>query len=541
VASSSRLADVLAASFPDGTLIFVRSVRDWFRLQRPSALPVDNITIVNALDGGQWLREYIADESWLYQNTWFIDPALGNDENGGTTALTALETHTELERRWGSGLEKTLPQNTTVSVLGDLAEVVTIAVSPRTSVTLTYVGTATVVASGTLTAATATAPATNIQQSVTDGAAPGWAAHVGRRIVLGNGAYTGIADEISASEARTGTFIIPDANFANGSAYTPAGNETYQVQTLSRLMQGIELRGISEGSIVLRDLRLDDFVLDPTRAGLFIDGCIFFGDHVVTGGENELFISCIFVGSLRLLAGTASFIGGVVIGELHSDVGSQLNLQAPTAGTPHLLVQGMWVHYTGSRTIGSNLRGIGVFDSPSDGAVFEPGATCADLGVLYGSGHAGHGARIERGGEIIYTAVGNRPTITGALGDLTMASTTYVWNGDVPTGLAWGGPMMRTGGFGTNPGERAQRGTATLVNGVVVVGGAGTRIFLVNLVSRIFLTPRGNNGGVAIGEPTVISQVNGSPGTASFTVNSLSFVPAVVATDQRSFDWEIQD
>lgn len=81
-------------------LRFVKTVRDFFRLDKTSTLTSDGITIVTASGGtGRWLRLLLPDASWTIPTSWTINPSTGNDEalgDAGHPLLTVSEFHRRL-------------------------------------------------------------------------------------------------------------------------------------------------------------------------------------------------------------------------------------------------------------------------------------------------------------------------------------------------------------------------------------------------------------------------------------------------------------
>jgi hypothetical protein len=545
-ASASRLVDLDATDLTDGTLVFVRTVRDFFRLQKPSTLVPDNITVVAASGGGNWLREMLSDASWLYQATWFLNSSTGDDENDGLTSATSLRTHTELERRWSSDRSKRLEQDTVVTITGnvDNARDAVIGMSPRAGFTLRYVGVPTVQRAATLTAATASNPAANIQQTVTDAAIANWAAHLGQRIELANGAVTGIGLAVSATEALTGYFIIPDAAGTNGSVYTPAGDEAYEVQTVPTFTRGVSVSCPNEGTIVIESMGLAAVTLVMLRRVHFL-GCIS-ANWFLQGGRWTQWTSCIWtVGTTLPRSCEYRTIGGLHIGATQATAGLLWVLPPATAGVPHFIVVGGSLNSVwSSRVDGGNERGFGIFNAPGLGVQVLDGACLYSLGVLYGANNVSFPMSIIRGGAYVYATDANRPTIAGVPASqfILGGSGTYLWASDAPAVTSWGGVLRQSGIFGSNPGERKQIGGGTLVDGVAIIGagGGGERLFI-TATSSVIVQARGNNGGVAIGKHTVVAVTAGDPGVANFTVNALDLATAVVVTDERDFDWIIVD
>ena len=83
-------------------------------------------------------------------------------------------------------------------------------------------------------------------------------------------------------------------------------------------------------------------------------------------------------------------------------------------------------------------------------------------------------------------------------------------------------------------------GVATLVNGTVVVGGGGARIFIDGAVPPRIILTRNTFAGTVAGtlEAPSASRVSGGPGVAAFTINSRNAAGAL-ADDDSTVDWAI--
>lgn len=96
VASIAALAPVNA---PDGTSIYVRTLRDWFTYRAASTATVDGITVLaHVSTTGRWERACRPAYSWQQQVTWEINSG-SSPENDGTTAGTAIPYSEFLRRR----------------------------------------------------------------------------------------------------------------------------------------------------------------------------------------------------------------------------------------------------------------------------------------------------------------------------------------------------------------------------------------------------------------------------------------------------------
>lgn len=93
---------VPASELKEGELVFVTSLRCYWRFSPQQSQFEDLITVANNSVGGQFLRdESYHDIKWLEQQKWFLHGSAGNDENDGQTSLTPIKTWSELVRRLG--------------------------------------------------------------------------------------------------------------------------------------------------------------------------------------------------------------------------------------------------------------------------------------------------------------------------------------------------------------------------------------------------------------------------------------------------------
>ena len=99
VATINDLAALDTALMSDGTTVWVESVRSNFVLESTVGTP-NTITVVAAYGSTKyWYRSTERSITWAKQTTWYVDPITGNDENDGSTTLTALESFDEFRRR----------------------------------------------------------------------------------------------------------------------------------------------------------------------------------------------------------------------------------------------------------------------------------------------------------------------------------------------------------------------------------------------------------------------------------------------------------
>lgn len=149
---------VLGASGP--LLVWVETVEDFFRLQSGGTFVADGITVVAGADSTTWwIRTLTANPLNAQRLVWAIDATSGDDQNPGwgTTEAEAkgrpLKTTAEFRRRmWNC----TLTQNVTVYPIGDFpndldyGRLYGFQCAPN--IIVAFVGTPTVVSSGTITA-----------------------------------------------------------------------------------------------------------------------------------------------------------------------------------------------------------------------------------------------------------------------------------------------------------------------------------------------------------------------------------------------------
>jgi hypothetical protein len=525
-ASSSRLVDLNATSFDSGTAVFVAgTVRAPFRLRRPSALVADNITVVDAVGGGQWLREDVPSLSWLYQPEWWVDPALGNDENDGSSALTALTTQAEFERRIGQLVPRVA---VTVHIVGS-SDAIT---APKNTLGLTYVGETITPAllSGTLTAASPTDPATNFQQSVTSA---GLGAFAKKRIRLtANNACANILVG-GGDEVKTTTFLT----YAGGvpTLYDPVGDEDFVVEDLPTCpsidadaetgavfvdnVRATTVRGTGITTTRCESRNLTSRGLVTVVGNFGIAQAVFDGDDfVVEGGGSFQFtffasksvqVRSTGLGALR----SAYVVLGGPIGVGSKGPGAFLMFNTIMDGT------NAWI---------ANLSGGGIF--------VAIGSVMANFHRTYGTGNTS-GLVTPLGALITYASAANKPTLEP---DAWLIGGVAYSRDQVPIALSSGGIIDTNLNIDGNPVERIQPGKATLVNGVVTVG-AGVEPIYITANSTIKVQALGGAGTV-IGELTVDDPpVIGGPGVGAFTVRSLTLAGALVATDVRSFYYWISN
>ena len=84
-------------------LVWVRSLKCLWHKEDSSSVIIDNITIIDALGDGYWERLIPTTAlDWLYQNVWYVDQAIGDDEADGYSD-SPVQSITEINRRLSVG------------------------------------------------------------------------------------------------------------------------------------------------------------------------------------------------------------------------------------------------------------------------------------------------------------------------------------------------------------------------------------------------------------------------------------------------------
>lgn len=436
-ASSSRLVDVNAVGMLDGTLAWVASVSATWVLRLDSALTPDGITVVDALGvaGAQWHRlesDYVFFEK---QAVWHIDPAVGDDENDGLTALTALATFAELIRRWQFDQAELL-QNTDVFIRSDLDPVLDartrVAVTVGQSAYLRIIGVPTTVYTSNASAATQTNAATNTQFNITDAAMPDFDTYADHRISAGPGGLwpntqrlTWVASVLALQQARLAdcTLINTTPGAQSRSAFVFGAGPPIRIETLpfvNDLRIEVTQRVSSNPAIwhtVVQDVIVQAGSFDSWGVGALVT-CAFVGCDIRTpvflGGGESVFISCRFYSgfdgfAMSFRRGTARCTGCFFDNGI--DVGVGALLFTEVVGS---LVQDNSL----SVSFGGMLSGtapLGVFDSLVSGVIANPGSRVSFSSNIYGQGNQSYGWEHQRTAWATYTT---RPTVTGIVGDL---------------------------------------------------------------------------------------------------------------------------
>jgi len=437
------------ASIPspaDGAQIRVESVRSDWTFDLGSVIVTDGISVVSDPGNtGRWLRSLSPDLSWSYQGSWFVDAVAGDDESVGSTALTALATFAEIQRRLTGQM---VQQNVDVQLLTDVPEYLRLSVDlgsntggiPYRLVVRSTSAAWTTLVAGTITGfvAQAITPNGGNMHQITDATlAVDPSTFLGKRVRLTGGATpnaTGwVLKRLSATSFATGPFVAdydPLTQAAGAlTAVVPAVNDTFVVEAVPGI-EGFDLTAsrmdnrlaattytitIAVDSL---DVQKDQSSLSAWQRGVaksnvnssslvqvpFVGRCSVFG-YGVQGNRSG------YNGSLvRVLAGQTTRVDvfAFVLGSLLST----------DTSVPAFVVAG--VNQTISEGVtaivpGASAASGGFFDCPTDGVRTTGGNTNTGFAV-FGNGNAGYGMVIVAASRLGYQPIAQRHTILGALG-----------------------------------------------------------------------------------------------------------------------------
>lgn len=273
--SLSTLSDENATALPDGSTRFVDTLQANFVLDKTSTATVDGITVLATnTPAGRWLRVLAPSPTWTAQLTWYVDPATGNDENSGASALAPLKTLKEVTRRlrvWNAS------GGYVVNVLGDVpstdAWVPSGSLSSDTPITTGQICVvkgqrSTLLASATTSASTASNPATNTQTTLIDTAVADFTPYIGKMVVTAAGTVSFVLAAPSANVATMSEWYTPDASLGQGTAAAaPGSGVAYTIVDFTSFAPLINPIGAPNGRWGFQNL-----LVPSTSAGLQIRG-----------------------------------------------------------------------------------------------------------------------------------------------------------------------------------------------------------------------------------------------------------------------------
>jgi hypothetical protein len=223
---------------PDATWIWVTSCECYFQLLKTSTDGTVSRRIVATKSGnGRWERVIASTSfSWGQQAAWYIDAVNGDDDNTGKVGFP-IKTGTELQLRLPRNTKLNGGNSVTIHILSGAPDLLFFALGDHSNIAIIGEGPTTVF-SGTLTSAVALNRAGNTATVIqASGLSGSWTALGGllKRIRLTSGATLGTAwiavdDGTANKQAQTTPFLD-----AAGHTFTPAGTETFVVESLTQL------------------------------------------------------------------------------------------------------------------------------------------------------------------------------------------------------------------------------------------------------------------------------------------------------------------
>lgn len=420
------LRGINTTGLPDGTLCWVESEQDDFRLLRTSSAAAGTDVVVPGSGPGRWHRASVA--AAVATQDWYIDPASGSDANSGLDASDALASHTGWLRRIGRRARIT--QHTRVHILSDLNEAVTPDVHITAEGTLNYIaGVTATLATGTVTQVGGPAPSTVQLSGVADWDTGG----TGGTSLIGEllrdtvtGAQLWLAKKlVNPAEARASTGLIWNETTMSGMASSALGNGNVCVVEKRAAIMSLDFSNVTVDSyrvlgVPTNPLHMAGFRVAPGRVlnlaipnlfqPLFVR-CLF-PNFVRISNSTVWMDSCRFAGS-----STASIVAGAGANLKLARTCAHTAVKIEPGGTIWLanagLLQGAYleVHPGGTLWAGN----FDVYDT-SNYAVRVRGGGIAQLqaGLMSGTVTSGVVLWVEGGGLCTYQAT-NVPAAAGAV------------------------------------------------------------------------------------------------------------------------------
>lgn len=361
------------------------------------------------------------------QTAWFVSTA-GSDDNDGLTLATPLKTDAEIQRRWGPRARISVP--VTITYVNSPATVTNFDVQIMTGGAITFVGVATDVLTGALSAVTTLNRATQTPWDVT-GAGLG-AAHVGQIIEITSsatpanvGAYATIVKDLGAGKVRVSPFGKPVISLAAPfTAVPPQVGDGFVVRTYPALQLGtiyaIGGTTTAPAATPAQCLIFDKLELTGgTGVGAVeADGISVFTQRVHHNGIR-------WTGVARATAVVSS--GGSTKGNIPSvcdaqiwnafSLGCLVPISAASGGSilprQDILFQACGLQFSmPSRVISF---GAAYFDNTGVPISVVPGTAYLQSGAVpdWGTANATWAIRVQSGGQYVYQT---KPTINAGLG-----------------------------------------------------------------------------------------------------------------------------
>jgi hypothetical protein len=286
---ASSVQGINTFNLPDGAIVWCSETKCDYQLDR-SSTQTGGGAITPAAGPGRWFPVPNEAAAFMSQAAWFVDPVNGNDLNDGATALTALRTLPELDRRLsGRVFDPTILAFTITLAAGTYPDPLVLAPNlPSLAQTLTIQGVMTENYAGTVTGFTAFNPAGGVRSVFTDAAAD--FSTLKQRIRMTSGpANAGLAwynSIAAATDAQPGAFALVTGAT---SGIIPAIGNTFVLETPASIIPGYGIRVDGPGGVFLRDFKIAGTGTKQCYLWSQNNGRVFGCQFDATGGTCALF------------------------------------------------------------------------------------------------------------------------------------------------------------------------------------------------------------------------------------------------------------
>jgi len=366
---------------------------------------------------------------------WYIDQAAGDDLNDGS-ASAPLASNDELMRRLRG---QVLDQYTKVTIVGDLDHIYVSDIRTTENGYLHYTATPTVLYSGSLTTVTQENPAANQSVELIDAALVGeWIPFIDKRIKLTSGANVGalswLLKNLGGNTARACRFFPVDtAVFPIASRFAPVdalAGDLYDIEELPTVSE-VQVASIAASGdavwpathfrVTFENLRIpgkqDGYNIIDSHTARFV--ACELGSMEIKGAVQM--DACFFTGHLSTRQARSICFGGAGSGCIISSYGGgDAWLRDMT------LSECVYIFISGGSVV--ELHNTGIIEGGLHGLWIGPRGVGDLVGELWGAGNVGYGIRVDGGGSF-GLGYGNRPTITGTLGDWHIGADTVAHAG----------------------------------------------------------------------------------------------------------------
>jgi hypothetical protein len=381
--------------------------------------------------------------SWYLANwavtDWYLDSVNGSDTNNGTTSGTALATTEELSRRLAIALPISHPVTVHVAqgTYGTLAVNV---IQTAVACPFDVVGTPLLTSIGTVTSYADRVVATNTSPMLVASGVSDWTAHVGKMIVVTDGASAGAVTWIAKANPNNGAGVAQGVGTARCSSFSTVAtnlNGTRKVPATGAALSVATLPTVKKISIRCSGQLPELFA--NTYASRLCRVANLSVESVTLGGGRGLLVESCELGNVEFLQHRNTYAQtidrcnlkawpGLPVVEMGmAEINYCLVSGSPNTGLKltdgriyYSLVQGAYLALEQSLALD-----VGIFDQPgaSSGAcqiISGRSARCT-MASIYGRDNAGEGITINNTSSINATSLNY---ITGASGDIRVAAAT---------------------------------------------------------------------------------------------------------------------